>query len=527
MPPSHMEETMPRTKQFEQIDADRRENLSDMPLSRAISRVGNAPLRTGNRLTLLQNGPATYEDWLAAIAQAKRWIHLENYIFQNDSIGQTFADALAERAQAGVKVRVIYDWWGSLDVPNRFWKQMRKRGIDVRVINPLWVGAPLEAINRDHRKSLCIDGVYASVGGVCIADPWLARSPVTGLPYRDTAVRVEGPVIADLERAFADVWATAGSPLPDDELPDLDRIEAKGTAKARVVAEEPGRLRMLQLLQVLLAGAERRIWIADAYFLTIPILREALMGASRDGVDVRILLPSTNDLPLVGALSRYGYRPLLESGIRIWEYAGLMMHAKTTVTDGWCARVGSTNLNMTGLLTNWEIDLIAEDRDFAKQMEEMYEDDLAHAREIRLWGIRRPRPRPERPESTSERLARRTKPERRSQHSATVARMGAAALGAVSSRTLQRHERMVGAAITAGLLGSSLLIARFPKLIAWPLALLGGAFGSVGLVRALRTKQGDDLHKARPWIGRLPVIHRRRPNTYPQPWARRFRSLRR
>lgn len=518
-----MEEYMSRSKQFELLQTDRHEPSAEMPLSRAISRVGSAPLRAGNRLTLLQNGPATYEDWLSAIAQAKHWVHLENYIFQNDSIGHTFAEALAERARAGVKVRVIYDWWGSLDVPNRFWKRMRQQGIDVRVINPLWVGAPLEVINRDHRKSLGVDGVYASVGGVCIADPWLARSPVTGLPYRDTAVRVEGPAIADLERAFADVWATAGSPLPDDEQPNLAEIEPMGRAKARVVAEEPGRLRMLQMLQVLLAGAERRIWIADAYFLTIPILREALMGASRDGVDVRILLPSTNDLPWVGALSRYGYRPLLEAGVRIWEYAGLMMHAKTTVTDGWCARVGSTNLNVTGLLTNWEIDLIAEDRDFAKQMEDMYEDDLAHAREIRLWGIRRPRPRPERPESMAERVARRTKPERRSQHSATVARMGAVALGAASSYTLQRHERIVGGAITAALLASSLVIARFPKLIAWPLALAGGVFGSVGIVRALRSQQGDELYNKRPWLKRLPSMHRRRPNQHPRPWARRFR----
>lgn len=495
--------------------------------SHAISRMSGAPLRSGNKLTLLRNGPATYEDWMGAIAQAKRWVHLENYIFQNDGIGQQFAELLAERVAAGVQVRVLYDWWGCLDVPNSFWRKMRRAGIDVRVMNSPWRGAPLEIINRDHRKSLGVDGIYASVGGVCIADPWLASSPVTGLPYRDTAVRVEGPAIADLERAFASVWDSAGAPLPHSELPDRAHIPVAGSASARVMAEEPGRLRMLRVLQVLLSGAEHRLWIADAYFLISPILREALMAASQDGVDVRILLPSTNDLPLVGALSRYGYRPLLEAGVRIWEYAGLMMHAKTTVVDGWCARVGSTNLNITGLLTNWEIDLIAENREFAAQMEDMYEDDLQHAREIRLWGVRRPRPRPERPESRAERDARRHKPEGRTQANATVARVSAAAFGAVGSDALQRHERVVGAAIGASMLSASLVVARFPRVLAWPLSAALALFGSVSLVRAIRTSDPDAPQKRRPWVSglaRMQRVPRRRRRFVPVPRIARIRA---
>lgn len=452
-------------------------------LNRALTRVSDAPLRTGNQLTLLRNGSETYTDWLAAIGRAQRWVHLENYIFKSDRIGQRFADALAERAAAGVRVRVLYDWFGSLDVPNSFWRRLRGAGVDVRVFNPLRLGAPLAVINRDHRKLLAVDGNYASVGGVCIADPWLDRSPVTGLPYRDTAVRVLGPAVADLERAFANVWSHMGAPLPVGELPSLSDLPRAGAVSTRVIVQEPDRMRMLRVFQVMLAAAEQRVWIADAYFLAAPILREALMAAARDGIDVRILLPATNDLPMVGALSRYGYRPLIEAGVRIWEYAGLMMHAKTTVADGWWARVGSTNLNVTGLQMNWEIDLVAEDRQFGAAMEAMYEDDLSHAREIRLSGHRRLRPRPVRPESVAERSARRHRTSRSGRAGVAVARVGAA-IQTAGSATLKQQDRSISATVGAALVAFALLVGRFPRVIAWPLALISALLGSLNLARA-------------------------------------------
>lgn len=467
-------------------------------LNRALTRVSDAPLRTGNALMLLHNGSETYEDWLAAIGRAQHWVHLENYIFKADTIGRRFADALAERAAAGVRVRVLYDWFGSLDVPRSFWRALRQAGVDVRAFNPLTIGAPFDVIHRDHRKLLTVDGRYASVGGVCIADPWLDRSPVTGLPYRDTAVRVLGPAVADLDRAFADVWHVAGPPLPPDERPALASIGPAGQVSARVIVQEPERMRMLRVFQVILAAVERRVWIADAYFLAAPILREALMAAARDGIDVRILLPATNDLPMVGAMSRYGYQPLIEAGVQIWEYAGLMMHAKTTVADGWWARVGSTNLNVTGLQTNWEIDLVAEDVAFGAAMERMYEDDLAHAREIRMSGVRKLRPRPARPESRAERMARRHRLGGSAQASVAMARVGAA-LQTAGSETLKNEDRTIGTLIGAALLTLSLLFARFPRLFAWPLALIGGLLGGITLTRAIRPPQS---------AGRLPV-HRR------------------
>jgi cardiolipin synthase len=457
-------------------------------LNRALTRVSDAPLREGNSLTLLQNGSETYADWLGAIKNAKRWIHLENYIFQNDGIGQRFADALAERAAAGVRVRVLYDWFGSLDVSRSFWRHMRQNGVDVRVFNPLAFTSPFDVVNRDHRKLLAVDGEYASIGGVCIADPWLDKSPVTGLPYRDTAVRVLGPAIADIERAFADVWRHAGTPLPPDEHPPHGSLQPTGSVSARVIVQEPERMRMLRVFQVMLAAVEKRVWLADAYFLAAPILREALMASARDGIDVRILLPSTNDLPMVGALSRYGYQPLIEAGVQIWEYAGLMMHAKTTVADGWWSKVGSTNLNVTGLETNWEIDLVAEDWEFGAAMEKMYEEDLAHAREICLSGKRRLRPRPERPESRAERQARRHRTDGRAKASVAMARVGAA-IQTAGSETLKNNDRTIGATFGGALLALSLLAARWPRVLAWPLALVGALVGGISLSRAIASPQ--------------------------------------
>ena len=441
-------------------------------LDRALARTTAARLRQGNELTLLRDGPATYDDWLRAIHGARRWIHLENYIFKADGIGRRFAEALAERAAAGVRVRVLYDWYGSLDVRPAFWRQLRAAGIEVRAVNPPTVGAPLEVVQRDHRKLLAVDGTYASVGGVGIADPWLETAPETGLPYRDTSVQILGPAVADVERGFAGVWDRGGAPLPAAD------IRPAGDEPARVIIQEPGRMRILRVLQILSAGVERRLWIADAYFLASGILREALIASARDGVDVRILVPSTNDLPLVGALSRYGYRPLLEAGVRIWEYGGPMMHAKTTVADGWWSRVGSTNLNVTGLLTNWEIDVVAEDRRFGAEMEAMFEDDLAEAREVLLGA----RPRPQSAGRRARDLPRGSGP----QAASTVASLGGAALQVAAGSGLAGYERKVGAAIGAGALGASLLAARFPRAVAWPLAAVGGALGATTLVRAAR-----------------------------------------
>ena len=470
-----------------------------------MERVSDAPLRRGNELELLRNGPATYEDWLAAIEGAEGWVHLENYIFRADGIGHRFAEALSEKAREGVPVRVLYDWFGSADVPASFWRGLKEAGVEARAVNPPALREPLNFLKRDHRKLIAVDGSYASTGGVCIADEWLKRSPETGLPYRDTAVSVRGPAVADIEKAFAGVWDGAGESLPDEERPGAAAVAPSGEKSVRVVIQEPGKARILRVLQFLMAEVRERMWIADAYFLSTPTLTQTLMAAARDGVDVRILLPATNDLPWIGLMSRTGYRQLLEAGVRVFEYGGLMMHAKTSIADGHWGRVGSSNLNISSLLTNWEIDLLAEDGSFGAEMETMFEDDLADAREILLSrrkrlsvvphrGERRPPPlraRPERPISRAERRVGRETRGRGSGASAvaTVSRVGGA-LTATGS-PLNTHERAIGAALAAGSLGLSALAFRHPRILAWPLAAVGGLAGSLGLLQAAQRQWSE------------------------------------
>ncbi len=460
-------------------------------LDRALARTSDAPLREGNRLALLKDGPNTYDDWFAAISRAQRWIHLDNYIFQDDGTGRRFAEALSAKAAEGVSVRVLYDWFGSLDVKRSFWQRLRKSGVDVRAVNPPTLGGPLGAIRRDHRKLLAVDGEYASTGGVCIADGWMVRSKETGLPYRDTAVSARGPVMADINRAFTKLWGELVEELPVEERTDPEDIPEAGETSARLVIQEPRRMRTLRMLELLTAGVQERLWVTDPYFLSLPILTQSLMATARDGVDVRVLVPATNDLPWIGALSRTGYRQFLEAGVRIFEYGGPMIHAKTVVADGWWSKVGSTNLNVASLVTNWEIDLVAEDPGFAQKMEQLFEEDLSNAREVRLAGTGgHPRVRPERPIQTSDRDARRGVVGSGSGGSATILRVGSTALQK-SGYPLATHEKALAAAASGTLLGVSLLSLRFPRFLAWPLAATGAIYGGLGVLRAARSALAD------------------------------------
>jgi cardiolipin synthase len=247
------------------------------------------------------------------------------------------------------------------------------------------------------------------------------------------------------------------------------------------------------MLGLITGGVQRRLWITDAYFLSMPVLTQSLMSTARDGVDVRVLVPATNDLPWIGVLSRAGYRQFLEAGVRIFEYGGPMIHAKTVVADGWWSKVGSTNLNFSSLVANWEIDLVAEDKRFGAKMEEMFEEDLTHAREVRLFQTgRQPKVRPDQPIESADRRARRGVVGSGSGGTATLARVGSTALQN-SAAPIRADERTLAAAASAALLGSSLLAARFPRLVAWPLAATGGLLGGIGVLRAARSALLGDM----------------------------------
>ena len=286
-------------------------------LDLAIDRAGGARPIAGNTLAQHPDSPAALAAMLADIAAARRWVHFENYIIRDDRTGRLFGDALAERARAGVRVRVLYDALGSVGTGARFWRRLRQAGAHVRAFHPLLSLRPLEVLKRDHRKLLVTDGRTAMVGGLCIGDEW-AGDPTRGRqPWRDTMVRVCGPAVTALDAAFGRLWRRAGDPLPSDEL-DADPAEC-GSSSVRVVAGVPGRAHIYRAVQLLAATATERLWITDAYLLAPPPLYAALLDAAQAGVDVRLLVPGASDLPVLRNFTRVGYRALLHAGPRRLE----------------------------------------------------------------------------------------------------------------------------------------------------------------------------------------------------------------
>ena len=351
----------------------------------AFSRAAGAPLVPGNRVRLLRDATENYPAWLEAIRTANSTIHFESYIIHADAIGWHFLEALAEKVREGVRVRIIYDWMGALGHPHRrFWQSMKRAGIEVRCFNPPHLDSPLGWLRRDHRKMLSVDGRVGFVTGLCLGNQWMGDPERRIEPWRDTGVQVQGPAVADLELAFAQMWAILGAAIPSCDLGAQTATISEGDVALRIVASYPNTGSLYRFDQLIGALARETIWLTDAYFLGTAPYIQALRAAAMDGVDVRLLLPRTSDIPIVRSLSRAGYRMLLESGVRIFEWDGPMLHAKTAVADGrWC-RVGSTNLNIASWLGNWELDVIVENDGFGRQMEEMYLNDLNHSTEIVL-----------------------------------------------------------------------------------------------------------------------------------------------
>ena len=349
------------------------------------SRTAGAPLVPGNRIRLLKDAAENYPAWIEALEGAKDFIHFESYIIHGDDIGRQFAEILSRKAREGVKVRVLYDWVGGLGkTPRRFWKNLRDQGVEVRCFNPPSLESPLSWVTRDHRKMIGVDGRLAFVTGLCVGRMWVGNPERRIDPWRDTGIEIEGPAVADVERSFADVWSTTGPPVPPEETPERDSIAAAGDIPLRIIATIPNTAGMYRLDQLIAALARQTLWLTDAYFIGSTSYIQALKAAARDGVDVRLLVPGATDIPVLRAISRAGYQPLLESGVRVFEWNGPMIHAKTAVADGRWARVGSTNLNISSWMGNYELDAAVEDRSFAESMEEMYQEDLQQATEILL-----------------------------------------------------------------------------------------------------------------------------------------------
>jgi cardiolipin synthase len=455
----------------------------------AFSRAAGAPLVGGNSVRVLKDADENFPAWLEAISAARHKIFFEHYIVADDEVGREFVAALAERAGAGVRVYAIHDWFGDFGVArSRLWRPLLEAGGLVRCFNPLRLDSPFGWLTRDHRKLIAVDGEVAFVSGLCVSRKWLGDR-VRGIEaWRDTGIEMRGPAVADVEEAFSQVWTAIGDPLHPDDLTLASQIPAVGGVTLRVLATIPSMAGLYRLDQLIAAMATRTLWLTDAYFLGVAPYVQALRAAALDGVDVRLLVPGTSDVPWVSRVSRASYRSLLEAGIRVFEWNGPMLHAKTAVADARWARVGSSNLNLASWIGNYELDVAIEDVNIAQTLADLYESDLLHATEIVLDSRSRPR--------LSQRRRRRR---RGSTASAVRAAAGALRLGhtvgaaITNRRVLARTEAGMMAGVGALLLAIMAIGIVWPVVLAAPIVLLTGWIGIALVVRALELKRrGDD-----------------------------------
>jgi len=448
---------------------------------RALSRTAGAPLVAGNDVRVLRDAAENYPAWDAAIDEARSTVHVEMYIVARDAVGRRFVDRLAAKARQGVTVRVLYDWFGCGFGPaTGLFRPLVEAGGEVRVFNPPTFTTALGWLRRDHRKLITVDSRTAFVSGLCVSRKWVGSAARGRAPWRDTGVAITGPAVAHAEAAFADTWQLAGGLIDPWTLPAAEDLEPTGTVGVRLVPTEPFTASMLRLDLLVSSLARRRLWITDAYFLDHGPYLESLRRAAADGVDVRLLLPRDSDVGWTVPAARTLYRTLLDAGVRVFEWNGPMIHAKTAVADDRWARVGSTNLNVSSWIGNWELDVAVEDEGVAAILASHYLEDLEQATEIVLRHGRRSRNRA--PASAG---ARARGSARRAVRSVSgVGRsLGAAVTG---SRPLGDFEIVPLVGAGAALLAGAVLAWFVPSLLVWPAVAVSAWIGVSLLAEALR-----------------------------------------
>lgn len=358
--------------------------------------IAGTPLVVGNKVTLLRDGPATFKAMFNAIREARDHINVEFYIIEDDEIGNRFAAALLAKRAEGVDVNVIYDSVGAINTPSAFFDRLKAGGIRVvefNPINPLTAHRGWDVNWRDHRKILLVDGQVAFVGGINISSVYSRGSfskrprPKTEakLPWRDTHVQLEGPVVAELQRMFIATWQKQSGELLTDKRYFPPSV-AKGTDVARAVggspedSPNPVYVTMLSAIR----SAETSVHLTNAYFVPDKQMLVALTEAATRGVDVKIILPSTTDSALVFHAGRSYYTALLRAGVRIYEQRDAVLHAKTAVVDGVWSTVGSTNLDWRSFVHNNEVNAVILGKAFGAQMEAMFDADLDRSDPVTL-----------------------------------------------------------------------------------------------------------------------------------------------
>ena len=372
--------------------------------------VSGSPLLVGNKVTLLKDGPVTYKAMFEAIERSRDSINMETYIFEDDEVGRRFADALMKKQSEGVQVNVIYDSLGSVKAPREFFERMKQAGIRVleyAPINPLEARKAYSLNHRDHRKLLIVDGTVVFNGGINISAVY-SSSPSSGrgsspgrgsategkkadeIPWRDTHVRLEGPIAREFQKLFLDTWQRQhGEPLPERRY--LRDLKPDGSHLVRAIASqsEDDLSPIYVTLVSAINNAEKSIDITIAYFIPDEQLMSAITDAAARGVRVRIILPGQTDFWAVWHAGRSRYERLLQAGVQVYERSEAVLHAKTLVVDNVWSSIGSTNFDPRSFLHNDEVNSVVLGYDFASEMTAMFEDDVGHSKAITLEDWRR------------------------------------------------------------------------------------------------------------------------------------------
>ena len=357
--------------------------VQDPQFLRTMSHLLGPPLVAGNQVRELINGDEIFPPMLAAIRAAKKTITFETYIYWSGDIGREFAEALAERAQAGVKVHVLVDWVGSVKMDDELLELMEDAGVELHKYHPLRWYHLARMNNRTNRKLLVADGKVGFTGGVGIADNWLGDAQDAD-HWRDSHFRIEGPAVAHMQAAFLDNWMkTSGEVLHGkDYFPPLQPVGEHYAQVFKSSADEGSEsVRLMYLLSI--ASARKTIYIANAYFVPDDLSVETLVRALERGVKVRIILPGTRiDSEPVRRASRARWGDLLEAGAEIYEYQPTMFHCKVMIVDDVWVSVGSTNFDSRSFRLNDEANLNIYDHEFAQRQIDIFENDLKKSRQI-------------------------------------------------------------------------------------------------------------------------------------------------
>lgn len=387
---------IPGEKKIDQ-HVEREYGLRDPQFRRAMGVLLGPAIVQGNRFEALHNGDQIFPPMLAAIRGAQQSITFETYIYWSGDIGRAFADALGERARAGVRVHVLLDWVGSAKIDDSFLQEMEKAGVEVRKFHkPSWYDIA-RMNNRTHRKLLVVDGAVGFTGGVGIAPEWTghAQDPEH---WRDSHFKVEGPVVAQMQAVFMDNWVKVSGQVLHGEryFPALQvhglRAPGAGGGAQMFSSSPSGGSESMHLMYLLaITAAERSIELSSAYFVPDALTRDALVAAVRRGVRVRIITPGPIiDAQTVRGASRAAWGPLLEAGVQMHEYQPTMFHCKVLVVDDFLVSVGSTNFDNRSFRLNDEANLNIYDEAFAKAQVATFEDDLRQSRAVTLaqWQAR-------------------------------------------------------------------------------------------------------------------------------------------